>query len=198
MPVLIDDLMVRVKGETREQHQQLESILPIARENFTLAEYQFVLEKFFGIYTPFEASISEFAALPETLQWERRKKTPTLENDLADLGMAQESIMALPMARVASMSNLPEILGTMYVLEGATLGGQFISRAVGQRFGFDQRKGCRFFSSYGSEVGSMWRCFGEVVRQQMNNSDDADRFVAYATLTFSAFAQWLKGDLLHA
>ena len=46
MPVLIDDLMARARRETREQHQQLESILPIARENFTLAEYQFVLEKF--------------------------------------------------------------------------------------------------------------------------------------------------------
>jgi heme oxygenase len=92
------------------------------------------------------------------------------------------------------MSTLPEILGTMYVLEGATLGGQFISRAVGQRFGFDQKKGCRFFSSYGPEVGSMWRCCGEVVRQQMNSSADADRFVAYATLTFSTFAQWLKED----
>jgi heme oxygenase (biliverdin-IX-beta and delta-forming) len=186
--------MARVRRETREQHQQLESILPIARENFTLAEYQFVLEKFFGIYTPLEAGISAFAALPEALQWESRKKTITLENDLADLGLTQKSIMALPMAHVATMSTLPEILGTMYVLEGATLGGQFISRAVSQRFGFDQRKGCRFFSSYGPEVGSMWRCFGEVVRQQMNSSDDADRFVAYATLTFSTFAQWLKGD----
>jgi heme oxygenase len=195
MPVMTDDLMTRVKRETREQHQQLESILPIARENFTLAEYQFVLEKFFGIYRPLEAGISEFAALPETQQWERRKKTTTLENDLADLGLAQAAIMALPMARIATMNTLPEILGTMYVLEGATLGGQFISRAVGQRFGFDQRKGCRFFSSYGPEVGSMWRCFGEVVREQMNSSDDADRFVAYATLTFSTFAQWLEGGL---
>lgn len=40
----------------------------------------------------------------------------------------------------------------MYVLEGATLGGQIISRSLGGRFGLTPQTGLRFCSSYGAQA----------------------------------------------
>ena len=192
--LLTEDVMACVKRETQEHHQRLESMMPLGRDNFSLAEYQSVLEKFFGIYKPLEARISAFPLLPPALQCERRRKTVSLEQDLEDLGLNQQSIAALPLAQVPAIREVPELMGTMYVMEGATLGGQFISRAVGQRFGLNREKGCRFFSSYGPEVGSMWRSFGEAARKEIQSAHDRARFIATAVRTFSSFEQWLSRE----
>jgi heme oxygenase (biliverdin-IX-beta and delta-forming) len=190
---LREDILVRVKRKTQEQHRLLESILPIARADFSLADYLFVLEKFLGIYRTLEPRISNVRGLLASLQLERRKKAALLEQDLTDLGMDQETLNSLPQAPVVFLAGVPEALGAMYVLEGATLGGQFISRVVGQRFGLDQQKGCRFFLSYGGEVGRMWNSFGEIVRSSLSSVEEEDRFVATAIQTFSSFELWLRG-----
>lgn len=192
--LLTEDVMACVKRETHEHHQRLESILPLGHDNFSLAEYRSVLENFLGIYKLLEAGISEFPLLPSVLQWERRRKTASLERDLQDLGLNQQAIAALPLAHAASIRDVPELLGTMYVMEGATLGGQFISRAVALRFGLSHEKGCRFFFSYGPEVGSMWRLFGETVRQQITSAHDRRCFIAAAVQTFSGFEQWFSQE----
>ncbi|HLK09503.1 MAG TPA: biliverdin-producing heme oxygenase [Candidatus Angelobacter sp.] len=189
-----EDVLLRVKRATQEHHRRLESILPIARDAFSLGDYLFVLEKFLGIYRPLEARIMEISGMPESLQLDRRRKTALLEQDLSDLGVERQTFMALPHASVPALHAVPEALGAMYVLEGATLGGQYISRSAGRNLGLDREKGCRFFSSYGPEVGSMWRSFGQVVREQIGSTDAQTRFIAGAANTFSCFEQWMGRD----
>ena len=191
---LREDVLVRVKRETQELHHHLESILPIARDAFSLGDYMFVLEKFLGIYRPLEARIMEISGMPESLQLGRRRKTALLEQDLSDLGVEQQTISALPHASLPALHGVPESLGAMYVLEGATLGGQYISRSASRNLGLDHERGCRFFSSYGPEVGSMWRSFGQVVRERLSGPDEQTRFITGAANTFSCFEQWMRRD----
>jgi len=189
-----EDVLVRVKRETQEHHRRLESILPIARDSFSLGDYLFVLERFLGIYRPLEARIMEISGMPESLQLDRRRKTALLEQDLSALGVDQETLAALPHASVHALHGVPEALGAMYVLEGATLGGQYISRSASRNLGLDHERGCRFFSSYGPEVGSMWRSFGQVVRERLSGPDEQTRFITGAANTFSCFEQWMRRD----
>jgi heme oxygenase (biliverdin-IX-beta and delta-forming) len=75
-------------------------------------------------------------------------------------------------------------------MEGATLGGQLISRHLEQALGLKDGNGYAFFSSYGQEVGAMWRGFREMLIQQSSTSAD-DAIVRGATDTFHAMHAWL-------
>ena len=92
--------------------------------------------------------------------------------------------MALPPAQTRT-----EILGVAYVLEGATLGGQFISRHLEQTLGFSGGQGYRFFRSYGPEVGPRWQAFrAELARASSPETDDI--IVAAAQSGFDSLHAW--------
>jgi heme oxygenase len=61
---------------------------------------------------------------------------------------------AQPLAR----ANLNFAVGCLYVLEGATLGGQFISRHLAT-LGIGPANGGLFFHGYGAKTGEMWKSF---------------------------------------
>ena len=48
-------------------------------------------------------------------------------------------------------------LGALYVLEGATLGGQVLRREMAQRLGVNADNGGAFLDVYGAETGRRWR-----------------------------------------
>ena len=83
-------------------------------------------------------------------------------------------------------------LGILYVLEGSTLGGQFIMRRLAGRFCVSPVFGGRFFSSYGPRVGSMWRCYVDVIERAGRTSDAADAIERSAVLAFQTFESWLS------
>ncbi|HLW52422.1 MAG TPA: biliverdin-producing heme oxygenase [Candidatus Angelobacter sp.] len=186
-----DDILARVKRETRQSHERLESIMPLGRETFSREQYVGVLKKFYGMYKPLEAELSRVADLPNDLDLAQRRKMSLIENDLRTLGFNDEQLQELPEFSAARHLSVPEALGAMYVMEGATLGGQFISRMVALQLGLDRKTGCAFFTSYGAEVGERWHKFGEVVRKRVVSQDDQDRFVTAATKTFTDFERWV-------
>jgi heme oxygenase len=53
------------------------------------------------------------------------------------------------------------LIGTLYVIEGATLGGQVISRHLYRHLGFSANAGARFFNGYGDEAATQqqWTLF---------------------------------------
>jgi heme oxygenase len=85
-------------------------------------------------------------------------------------------------------------LGTAYVLEGATLGGQIITRHLQQELGIQPECGGAFFHSYGASVAPMWREFVEVLNTYPATEDEQVALVASACETFSSLEAWL-GDI---
>lgn len=79
---------------------------------------------------------------------------------------------------------VPELVGRAYVLEGMTLGATRIAPLVRESLGLDENSGARFFHAYGSDVGMMWRKFGDWVEHLAVEPDIA---VAAARRTFSYF-----------
>jgi heme oxygenase len=56
-------------------------------------------------------------------------------------------------------------LGAMYVMEGSTLGGQYIARQVEKTLGLAPGRGDAYFRGYGDETGPMWRAFKAVLAE---------------------------------
>ena len=120
-----------------------------------------------------------------------RRKVPKLLADLEFLGY--EAADRLPMCRsLPPLDSVPGILGSLYVVEGATLGGQLISRHLERTLGLREGRGYAFFSSYGPQVGSRWRSFRDVLLSCSTEQDD-DRIVDSATATFRGMYAWLCG-----
>jgi len=91
---------------------------------------------------------------------------------------------------------LPAALGTLYVTEGATLGGQLISRQLERHLGLCDGRGYAFFQSYGSGIGVMWRRFLAELRRH-DTPEMRPAIIAGAIDTFATFEHWLTTAPAH-
>jgi heme oxygenase (biliverdin-IX-beta and delta-forming) len=180
--MLLDDL----KQQTRAQHRQLEQLngLPGSRRSY-LAQ----LESFYGFIAPWEVELA--AHVPKHDVTRRgRGKTTWLVHDLRHFGYSDEAVAALPRCtELPSTATRAEILGACYVVEGSTLGGQFISRHLESALGLSGGGGYRYFRSYGADVPARWQSFREELLR--HSSPENDRaMIAAAGATFEKLAQW--------
>ena len=92
------------------------------------------------------------------------------------------------------MNNIGAIFGSMYVMEGSTLGGRFIAPHVAQMLSLGQGQGNAYFEGYGARTGSMWNAFRDTAAASVPESlyDDA---VRAAIDTFETMQAWLCPEL---
>lgn len=186
-------LLPALKSETASQHVALENGLDLFKRAATAEGYLELVKKFYTIYRPMERRLSESMDWAQAgWDFEARLKTGWLEQDLQALGMSQQQIQNLPLcAYVPPVEHLGQAIGCLYVLEGSTLGGQFISKRLRETLGITPETGGQFFSGYGSDTGPQWKRFGEWA-EGLAASDPSLLPVAVVTAkaTFDSFFRW--------
>ena len=80
-------------------------------------------------------------------------------------------------------------LGAMYVIEGSTLGGQYIARHVEHALGLSPGNGDAYFRGYDDKTGGMWREFQNTL--EVLNDKEADAVTDAAKKMFSVFGEWM-------
>ena len=162
-----DSIMAQLKARTAHQHQQTEDGVDLMSDDFSLEDYRRLLVKFYAFYKPYEAKMREaLRENPVKLNHEERLNAPKLLDDLKALGMNDGEI-----AEIETFGDLPaldskeKIFGSLYVIEGSTLGGQIISRHLKEKYDLDETGGIAFFSGYGKDTGKMWNAFRESVTE---------------------------------
>jgi heme oxygenase (biliverdin-IX-beta and delta-forming) len=180
--------MQRLREETRAAHDAIESDLEAARAYASLDRYRVLVTRFFGFYAAWEPQVA--SALADEDFFAPRRKLHLLERDLACLGYDADAVRALPRCRdLPPLPGLPEALGSLYVLEGSTLGGQVIAHRLERSLGLADGRGYAFFRSYGREVAAMWRAFGERLALLPDAAGEAS--ARSAQLTFARLHEWL-------
>lgn len=185
-----------LKHQTVKMHTALEARVDILSPALTLERYKFLLERFYGFYAPVEdriAALKGYEAL--NLDPAPRRKIFRIFSDLEKLGLTCQQIEALPVCTdLPDLSTLAQVLGCMYVLEGATLGGQIIRRELRNRPEFLKKDYFGFYNSYGNEVGPRWRefCAG-LDRYALDNPavETRQAIIEAATRTFQKLDNWL-------
>lgn len=187
-------ILTELKQATRSYHDAIEKELDLFNRTVSCDDYAFLLSQFFGFYAPLEARLELVAGLTDVVRdFSARRKTLLLRLDLADLGYDLEQVEVLPRcADLPALESIPQALGCLYVMEGATLGGQVISRHLQQNLGIDGNCGGHFFSSYGASVGAMWRGFGDALQAFCSASQSEEIIIRSACGTFAAFGRWFK------
>src|SRR5438270_7058429 len=117
----------RLRRETRSEHAAIEAALGLGRDGLTLERYREILERFYGFYLPVERDLLALGSSAGTgLDLSERSKTPLLHADLEALGVVPSAVALC--ADAPRPRSQAEAFGICYVLEGATLGGQVMSR----------------------------------------------------------------------
>jgi heme oxygenase len=176
-------ILARLKSETGALHARLESSMPTLDELATLTSYRRCLRELHAVYAAWEPSVLRTDGLRSVISdADMRVKLPLLERDLRAMDVVADGDRV-----IEPRLELDGALGAMYVLEGATLGGQVIARHVAGPLGVTAERGLAFFSGYGVRTGPMWTQFGAALERWIANGGDADAVVAGAIRCFAAF-----------
>jgi heme oxygenase len=172
-------IMTRLRTETMAEHRAVEKAfnLKSAMENIT--GYKNLLLCLYGIQAPFEALLRE---MDFPVSMEGRWKTDWLYQDLRHLKVSQAAIEKSCKTKPAlpPMETPAQILGSMYVLEGSTLGGQFIFKALQRKLPVSAEKGARFFAGYGQNTHEQWAEFGRAASTVAQSDEMQDRVIEAA------------------
>lgn len=175
-------ILQKLKESTRQQHEDVEGAVDVMSKLFSLEDYKKLIAKFRSFYSAYEPTLP-YAELKEAgFDYDERRKLPSLEADATYLGIGDsEAFTELP-----DVSSLPKAFGSIYVIEGSTLGGQVISRHLKDQLGLTPGSGGAFFASYGPMVGPMWKQFGEAVTAFAANGENDEEIVEAAKQTFDS------------
>jgi heme oxygenase len=182
-------ILPRLKQETLPLHQQLEQRVDVLQRLQSVAAYRELLRAFYGFYAPLEQALETFDWPAVGLEWAERRKVERLETDLQRLGVDLSTIPRC--TQLPAVTDAASALGCLYVLEGATLGGQFIQKELASRLQITAENGAAFFNSYGERVGPMWAEFRQVLVSFSTNTEREDQIVRAAKDTFEKFDAWL-------
>jgi heme oxygenase (biliverdin-IX-beta and delta-forming) len=182
------DLLSRLKHETAACHTRLEHALDLMRDDLQRDEYIALLDRFHGYVGPWEDAAA--ACMPASLAdfFDARRKAPLLAADLVALTGERPQGGACP--DLPRMHGIGDAFGSMYVMEGSTLGGRFIAPHVAARLNLEPGHGNAYFEGYGPRTGSMWNAFRATASASVPQSqfDDA---VKAAIATFDSLHAWL-------
>ncbi len=182
-------ILDRLRQATRPQHEALEAVVPLGQAALSLDLYGQVLARFRGFYSAWEAAAQDAASPVLAPIVRARRKLPLLEHDLQALGFPCAAGEEMDRAWLPNMAaGDATLLGSMYVVEGATLGGQVISRSLERSSGLHNGHGYSFFQSYGKATGQQWKSFVALIEKLPE--DDAATVIEAAQATFRAFHQW--------
>ncbi|MFD4672557.1 biliverdin-producing heme oxygenase [Lentzea sp. NPDC058450] len=127
-------LLAFLRTETRAAHLALEDDLGFGPDAISLTRYEELLATFLGFHESLEPALAD-SITRHGLPWELLPGAAHLRSDLSGLGWSAERISAMPRSTPPDVSTLPALIGALYVVEGARLGGQVITRWVADALG---------------------------------------------------------------
>ena len=91
-----------------------------------------------------------------------------------------------------------EILGCLYVLEGATLGGRLITQHIQATLAITPTTGGGFFEGYAGDTGKMWQAMRHLLVSCALDTQTEDAMVANAIATFACLRGWCDPHNIYA
>lgn len=175
-----------LKRSTASDHERAERSMNLMNPGLTVATYVSTLRTLYGFINGWEVwaqSVSDSYLHQHVIV---RQRSALLRTDLQIFSSSPpDGIYPGPKL---SLANRAHVLGAMYVIEGSTLGGQYIARHVERVLNLKPNEGSAYFHGYGDQTGQMWRDFKELIQQIPDGNADAVIFAAKTV--FADFTAW--------
>jgi heme oxygenase (biliverdin-IX-beta and delta-forming) len=188
------DALSHLRAVTGPAHRALEGGLGLLDENLELDAYKNVLARFYGFWIGWQPQIA--GLLQNDALLTPRRRLHLLEADLTALGVSRNEMAALPKCPLTELHDSAEALGSLYVLEGSTLGGKLIRGNVQRCLGISALGSCTYFNGFGAETDRMWRSF--LLGLEAAPAADTPKIGNGAVATFDRLGWWLTRPFLAA
>jgi len=181
----------RLKRETTAVHQHLETQLGLLDPGLDVPRYRRVLETFYGYYVPVEIDVTRLAAAEPPLGFSLRARAELIKRDLLALGRSPAELAALPLCSDRpELSCSEDLAGSLYVLEGACLGGQVLIPLMRRRLGIAKDSGAAFFAGDEERTLPRWTVIVAWLDGLPRTGASSAKIISAAKATFDAFARW--------
>jgi heme oxygenase len=97
-------------------------------------------------------------------------------------------------ADLPRLSGIEELAGCLYVLEGASLGGQVIAPVLQRQLGLAKDRGLSFFIGDAAGTPARWRLVLDSLELLARAGAETDRIISSACATFLTFARWVERE----
>ncbi len=188
----------RLRAATATTHERMHAhpgFEAAAAGTIELSDYRRLLVRLYGFHRPFEEiARSATEAFKIDLDMNARARSALLLADLQAIGFDPNARATLPFWRPSvRLVSKGALLGALYVLEGSTLGGLQIARALKNRVGNGLGNALLFFVGRGARQGAMWRDLLDELESLHEDEDEAMQAEDGAVATFKAFEDWMAG-----
>lgn len=176
-----------LKENTQKQHQLLEDKFnsnKIFEKSYSLEDYKRLIGLNYQFLLNYENAIHAALSddLKDQLDINSRLKLPIITKDAENLGLDQnrnENLQAI--------SSEAEALGMLYVIEGASLGGNVIKKQLQKNPDFSNVD-FHYFGMYGDQIGMFWKNFTSTI----NNYFSEEQYSEVLKGAERAYAQLLS------
>lgn len=175
-------ILARLRQETLTEHRALEDSLNLGDQNLSLEGYISTLQRFHSFVSGWEMKTALDCPLHLTAFFEQRRRAHRISDDLSFFGAEPLTEFPEPPATAEAAG----FWGSMYVMEGSTLGGQLISRHLEKVLGLMDGGGYSYFLGYGPDTGAKWKEFCKIMSRETEDLNP-EQIVAAARLTFQLF-----------
>jgi heme oxygenase (biliverdin-IX-beta and delta-forming) len=173
-------VLTRLRRETAALHHHLEEQLDAVNRLADPQRRAILIRRYAALHIPADGILRDHLLDVADLDIDGRRRSEAL---------APFAEGVLP--RFPAPANRAEALGALYVLEGSTLGGRMILRALAAR-GVDAPE-LRFLDPYGADTGARWRAFLAVLDRDVRTDTQMADACRGAVRTFAHAARVLCG-----
>jgi heme oxygenase len=189
-------LQEKLKNATNINHDQLESLMyveEIMNKTLSFKQYKSLLVTNYLVHKQYENVVHKM--LPDSLRLklnvEKRSKLSALEKDLLEIGLntfqLEHQFNKLPVLDF----NESSVLGAMYVLEGATMGGNVIYKKLKLNPNFNtQEYQFHYYNIYKDLLIPNWMLFVKSINE--TRETDEEEAINGAVTMFDAIAEISK------
>ncbi len=173
---------LQLRQDTHAHHQILNRhplLKGLTKPSYPLTHYKVLLLAYSVLYRQIEELIERFLISQHVdFDYSERRKSAWLVKGLAYFHDHNIGLDATFNAFVASTLAIPnlgavsELAGLLYVIEGSTLGGQHISRALADYHGLSSETGASFFNGYGQHTLMRWESFLQFFDSVIQDNED--------------------------
>lgn len=156
-PRAVCPVLYALRQATADDHRLLEQRLDAVARFFDPQERARLIRRYAALHIPADAALGHHLAGIPDLDFGSRSRAVILARFTGN-----EPLPGFP-----APAHWAEALGMLYVLEGSTLGGRFILRALAERGISDPN--LAFLDPYGAETGTRWRGFLDVLAREVRD-----------------------------
>ena len=166
-----------LRTETAANHKALESLMfvnEIMNNSLSIEQYKKLLTINYIIHQKLENKLCNMldTDIAAELDMNSRLKLGALEKDLEYWQIDNLTLPGLNFELFVPQKNTGEVLGALYVLEGATLGGNVIKRHILANNAFKgHEEGLNYYGVYGEELSAKWKTFVSVLNERVVEAD---------------------------